>query len=206
MRVSAILAPIGPEMALKMSRGLSARQCRILGLAAAVSRMQHGELKAWPVAPKDEWRIGWPTISWSYDDALMQVNTSLIAHVLHGVVLHKPEIRRGVGQHAMRMGTEQSTRTAQSIAARALASLRTRQLLALRQYSAPLRGPRDDHRRFDEGYALTPDALPVARAHEMDVPDLRLRWTVLTTYAWPREDGPYSLDWCDVPERLEPPV
>ena len=157
-----------------MSRGLSQRQLRVLGLAVTVSRLRNGAPVTYVPRLHPDWRVPVVTEGWA------DLTTPLAAHVLGGVGL-----RPKYGGSTVYLETTPAALNARSASSRAITSLMKRGLLAYRPRDMP--GSRDV-----AGYVLTARGLAAGLPYELVVPDLERRLWLLRV-SFPKEEE--HRDW-----------
>ena len=158
-----------------MSRGLSRRQLRILGLAVAVSRLRNGMPMARSPVSHPDYRIPVVTGVWA------DISPALAAHVLGGVGLRP----RAQCRHVW-LETTPAALSIRSAMSRALSSLMKRGMLAYKPYRS------EDH-RLDHGYVLTASGLAAGLAHELIIPDLDRRLWLLKYEGTKEQRGKWAL-------------
>jgi hypothetical protein len=143
-----------------MSKGLSRQQCRILGLAVAISRLRNGAPVPRVPMPHRHWRV--PVVTNGWPDVSIQI----AVHVCGGAAI------RRIGSHWC-LDTARPALTARASISRAISSLVQRELLALRVY---VQGE-TDLATFgrNDGYVLTAKGIAAGLPHEEEVPELALR-------------------------------
>ena len=163
-----------------MSRGLSKRQDAILGLGVAVNRFLH-----------DGTPVIHPPLAWLGQDPAVigmvepDLTVKLAAHILYGVGLRR---RR---RAEVWLETSAAAMSGRVSATRALDSLHRRRLLLLRPSNGRTGDP--EH-ALGAGYVLSAAGLAIGLQHELTIPDLPLRLSLLTENYWrhPRYEGrPY---------------
>jgi hypothetical protein len=147
-----------------MSRGLSRKQLKLLGLAIAVSRLRNGVPLARSPVSHPDYRIPVVTGVWA------DISTPLAAHVLGKVGL-RPRWEIG-GLQRVWLETTPHALSVRSAMSRALSSLMNRRMLAYKPYRAA-------QPHLDHGYVLTASGLAAGLTHELVVPELDRRLWLL---------------------------